>query len=227
MRDSSVADLELDRTVLLHGGSPEMKPTRRIVTFATTAVVALTLLAGPAAAKSPKGTFDYYAEIDCGAGVMKVGSGVDLWSTLVDLDSGKKFEAGRVARVRRGLRRRREQEGRAEEERRRLQLLDGVATGTVTSRRRRRGARPSRRGRAAGAAQAGATAAAPPPAPSSAPARTSPGCGSDRDPGDGEHGRHHERERPRPAVAQQQRDGDREGGGGVVARGNDESCGRG
>ncbi len=69
-----------------------MKAMRRIFTLATTVVVASALAAGPAAAKAPKGEFAYTATIDCGSGPTEVGSGVDLWSTLVDLDSGKKYK---------------------------------------------------------------------------------------------------------------------------------------
>ena len=69
-----------------------MKPIRKGVTLVATAVVALSLAAGPAAAKAPKGTFAYYATIDCGSGPVEVGSGVDLWSTLVDVESGKKYK---------------------------------------------------------------------------------------------------------------------------------------
>ena len=109
-----------------------MKPTRRIVTFATTAVVALTLLAGPAAAKSPKGTFDYYAEIDCGAGVMKVGSGVDLWSTLVDLDTGKKFKPVAWHVSGEGFAVDENKKGEPKKNAVDCSYSDGVATGTVT-----------------------------------------------------------------------------------------------
>ena len=69
-----------------------MKPIRRGVTLAATVAVALSLGAGPAAAKAPKGSFDYYATIDCGSGPIEVGSGTDLYSTLVDLDTGKKYK---------------------------------------------------------------------------------------------------------------------------------------
>ena len=67
-----------------------MKPIRSLVTVAAVAVLALALLAGPAAAKG-KGPFTYFATIDCGSGPVQVGSGDDLWSTLVDLDSGRKY----------------------------------------------------------------------------------------------------------------------------------------
>ena len=69
-----------------------MKAMRRIFTLTTTVVVASALAAGPAAAKAPKGGFAYTATIDCGSGPMEVGSGADLWSTFVDLDTGKKYK---------------------------------------------------------------------------------------------------------------------------------------
>ena len=70
--------------------APEMDLTRRITTTTLAAATCLALAAGPANAK-PKG-FDFIADIDCGAGVVHVGSGSDLWSPLVDLDSGKKYQ---------------------------------------------------------------------------------------------------------------------------------------
>ena len=67
-----------------------MSMLRKIATFGTAAVVALTLSAAPASAKQPpKGAFDYYAQLDCGSGVMEVGSGSDLWSTFVDLETAR------------------------------------------------------------------------------------------------------------------------------------------
>ena len=69
-----------------------MKAMRRIFTLATTVVVASALAAGPAAAKGSKTTVVFPADIDCGSGVMHVVSGADLWSPLVDVDSGKKYK---------------------------------------------------------------------------------------------------------------------------------------
>src|SRR3954454_6282265 len=70
-----------------------MQSTRKLAAIAVIAVAALAPAAAPAAAKkAPRGTFDYYAEIDCGAGVVQVGSGSDLWSPLVDLDTGKTYK---------------------------------------------------------------------------------------------------------------------------------------
>ena len=64
-----------------------MSTLRKIASFGTAAVVALSLAAAPASAKQPpKGSFDYYAQLDCGSGAMEVGSGSDLWSTFVDAD---------------------------------------------------------------------------------------------------------------------------------------------
>ena len=70
-----------------------MSTLRKIATLGTAAVVALALSSAPASAKQPpKGPFDYYAQIDCGSGPMQVGSGTDLWSTLVDLETGRKYK---------------------------------------------------------------------------------------------------------------------------------------
>ncbi len=69
-----------------------MTPIRKLMTLGTVAVVAMSILAGPAAAKPPKGGFSYFAQIDCGSGPIEVGSGDDLWAPLVDLRSGKKFK---------------------------------------------------------------------------------------------------------------------------------------
>ena len=65
-----------------------MTMIRKLATIGTAALVALTL----AAPASAKGSFDYYAQIDCGSGLMEVGSGSDLWSTLVDLETGRKYK---------------------------------------------------------------------------------------------------------------------------------------
>jgi hypothetical protein len=69
-----------------------MTQIHRLTTLATIAVLAMAMLAGPASAKSPHGDFTYFAQIDCGQGTVEVGSGDDLWSPLVDLDSGKKYK---------------------------------------------------------------------------------------------------------------------------------------
>ena len=69
-----------------------MKAMRRILTLATTVVVASTLVAGPAAAKGPDATVSFPADIDCGSGVIHVVSGADLWSPFVDVASGKKYK---------------------------------------------------------------------------------------------------------------------------------------
>jgi hypothetical protein len=70
-----------------------MSRLRWILAHGTAAVVALSLIAAPASASQPpKRAFDYTATIDCGSGPMQVGSGTDLWSTLVDLDTGRKYK---------------------------------------------------------------------------------------------------------------------------------------
>jgi hypothetical protein len=64
----------------------------KLLTTAVIAIVALMLVAGPAAAKKrmpQAASFSYIATIDCGKGPIQVGSGDDLWSPFVDLKSGK------------------------------------------------------------------------------------------------------------------------------------------
>ena len=109
-----------------------MSTLRKIATFGTAAVVALALAAAPASAKQPpKGAFDFIAQIDCGSGVMEVGSGSDLWSTLVDLETGRKYKpiawdvSGEGFAVK---------ETRSEPKKHSVACAydDGVATGTVT-----------------------------------------------------------------------------------------------
>ena len=69
-----------------------MSTIHKLATIGTAALVAL-ILAAPASAKqAPKGSFDYYAQIDCGSGLIEVGSGTDLWSTLVDVETGRKYK---------------------------------------------------------------------------------------------------------------------------------------
>ena len=68
-----------------------MKLLRNIATAAAVTALAIALSAGPAAAKAPPTTFTYFATIDCGAGAVQVGSGDDLYSPLVDLDTGKVY----------------------------------------------------------------------------------------------------------------------------------------
>jgi hypothetical protein len=108
-----------------------MKPIRSLVTVAAVAIMAFALLAGPAAAKG-KGPFTYFATIDCGSGPVQVGSGDDVWSTLVDLDSGRKytpvawdvtFPGGSFEEARKGASRKQAVA---------CSYSDGVATGTVT-----------------------------------------------------------------------------------------------
>ena len=69
-----------------------MPKLRRLATVGTAGLVALTVAAPAPAASPPKGTFDVYAQIDCGSGPIEVGSGADLWSTLVDIETGRKYE---------------------------------------------------------------------------------------------------------------------------------------
>ena len=70
-----------------------MSKLRKLAALGTAAVVALALSAAPASAKQPpKGPFDYVAQLDCGAGIMEVGAGADLWSTFHDLATGEKYK---------------------------------------------------------------------------------------------------------------------------------------
>jgi hypothetical protein len=68
-----------------------MRSTRKLATITVIAVAALAPAAAPAAAKkAPEDS--YPAVIDCGSGPVNVVSGADLWSPLVDVDSGKKYK---------------------------------------------------------------------------------------------------------------------------------------
>jgi hypothetical protein len=107
-----------------------MRPLRTLLTVAATTALALAVMAGPAAAKTPNAPYTYYATIDCGAGPVEVGSWDDLWAPLVDIESGKKYKpiAWHVSvgefvidEVKRDRKRAAE-----------CSYSDGVATGTVT-----------------------------------------------------------------------------------------------
>ena len=109
-----------------------MKLTRRLATMAILALAVVALAAGPAAAKMPRTAFTYFATIDCGAGPVEVGSGDDLWSPLVDLQSGKVYKpvAWHVSVGTSVL-----DENRKGEPKKHAVVCsysDGVATGTVT-----------------------------------------------------------------------------------------------
>jgi hypothetical protein len=97
------------------------------------AILALALLAGPAAAAKPAESYEYYATIDCGSGPIEVGSGEDLFSPLVDLSSGKRYKpiAWDVAV---GDARIQEVKPHAKLKKHSVECsyTDGVATGTVT-----------------------------------------------------------------------------------------------
>ena len=106
-----------------------MDLTRRINTAALTAVTALTLAAAPASAKKSEERFP--ADLDCGAGVIHVDSGADLWSPFVDVETGKKykpiawhvtFPGGSVDELKKGAPTKHAVE---------CSYTDGVATGTV------------------------------------------------------------------------------------------------
>jgi hypothetical protein len=107
-----------------------MKPLRTLLTVAATTAIALSVTAAPAAAKTPKGPYTYYATIDCGAGPVEVGSWDDLWAPLVDLESGKKYRpvAWHVAVDEFSIDEVKRERKHAVE----CSYSDGVATGTVT-----------------------------------------------------------------------------------------------
>ena len=66
---------------------------RKIATFGTAAVVALTLFAAPASATTPpKRQFARTAVLDCGSGPFEVGGNDALWSTLTALRSGQRYK---------------------------------------------------------------------------------------------------------------------------------------
>jgi hypothetical protein len=66
----------------------------RLKSAGAVAVVATTLAAAPAMAK-PKpadpAAFSYLATIDCGSGLVKVGSSDDVWAPLVQLSNSRKY----------------------------------------------------------------------------------------------------------------------------------------
>jgi hypothetical protein len=114
-----------------------MKYVRRTLAAALIAVLAMAVAAGPAGArhskqpKPPKQSFTYFAVIDCGWGPIDVGSGDDLWSPLVDLKTGRKFNpvAWNVSGDGFAI----DETKPGESKRRSLECSysDGVATGTV------------------------------------------------------------------------------------------------
>ena len=108
-----------------------MKPLRTLLAVAATTILALTLTAGPAAAKKPNGPYTYYATIDCGAGPVEVGSWDDMWAPLVDLASGRKYQPVEWHVTVGGLAidevKRRERKHAVD-----CSYSDGIATGTVT-----------------------------------------------------------------------------------------------
>ena len=109
-----------------------MKSIRRTVLLALVVCTALALAAGPAAAKAPKGDFAYYAVIDCGSGPIEVGSGEDLWSTLVDTKTGKKYKPVAWHVSGEGFSVDENKRGEPKKHAVDCSYSDGVATGTVT-----------------------------------------------------------------------------------------------
>jgi hypothetical protein len=110
-----------------------MTPLRTLLTAAT-AALALAVMAGPAAAKTPNAPYSYYATIDCGAGPVEVGSWDDLWAPLVDLENGRKYKPVAwhvtVGEISFDEVRKRERKHAVD-----CSYSDGVATGTVTVKR--------------------------------------------------------------------------------------------
>ena len=110
-----------------------MKLMSKLATTVVLVVALVALAAGPAAAKKHRAVdFTFFATIDCGAGAMKVGSGADLWSTLVDLDSGKKFKPVAWHVSGEGFAIDENKKGEPKKNAVDCSYSDGVATGTVT-----------------------------------------------------------------------------------------------
>ena len=103
---------------------------KALLTIAATAL-ALAAMAVPAAAKTPKAPYTYYATIDCGSGPVEVGSWDDLWAPLVDLESGRKYKpvAWHVAVGDFVIDEVKKRERKHADD---CSYSDGVATGTVT-----------------------------------------------------------------------------------------------
>jgi hypothetical protein len=106
-----------------------MKFPRRSLAATLAAVAALAVSAGPAGAKQP---FEYFAQIDCGAGLIEVGSGTDLWSPLVDLETGKKYKPVAWHVSGDGFAVDEAKKGEPKKHAVECSYSDGVATGTVT-----------------------------------------------------------------------------------------------
>ena len=110
-----------------------MTQIRRIATLGVTALVALSLLAAPASAKTkPRAeSFSYVAQIDCGDGPREVGSSDDFWAPLVDLETGEKLRpiAWKVSGENFSVD---ETNGKPTKHSATCAYDDGVATGTVT-----------------------------------------------------------------------------------------------
>jgi hypothetical protein len=110
-----------------------MKPMRSLLAAGMTAAALLSTAAGPAAAKAPaRDSFTYFATIDCGAGAVEVGSGDDLWSTLVDLKTGKRYTPVAWHVSGDGFAVDESRKGANKKHAAACDYDDGVATGTVT-----------------------------------------------------------------------------------------------
>jgi hypothetical protein len=105
---------------------------RKLITAGTAAILTLTLAASPAMAKKLNGDdFAYVAKIDCGGKAMTVGAGVELYSTMYDLKTGRTFQpiAWNVSWDGGSLV---DASGDTSKKARECAYDDGMATGTVT-----------------------------------------------------------------------------------------------
>jgi uncharacterized membrane protein len=114
---------------------------RKFTSAAAAAAVAAALAGAPAQAKSEPAdpaTFSYLATIDCGSGLVKVGSGDDVWAPLVRLSNSRKYfpvawnlrAKGRSIKLRKP--------GKRNQPTMKCSYVDDVAHGTVTLLRHRR-----------------------------------------------------------------------------------------
>ena len=111
-----------------------MKPMRALAATGMVAAVMVTTAAAPAAARKAPAMddFTYFAQIDCGAGPVEVGSGDDLWSPLVDLRTGKRYTVVAWDVSGDGFAVEESRKGAGKKHATACDYSDGVATGTVT-----------------------------------------------------------------------------------------------
>lgn len=111
-------------------------PIRTISATAVATLAATALVALPAAATAKQ--YPWNATIDCGAGPVKVGSGNDIWSPLVDIETGHKYRpvAWRLKAGDKVIRARKP--GKRTHKTMKCSYEDQSASGTVTVLRRKR-----------------------------------------------------------------------------------------